>query len=74
VPPEVETRLRRWSVRKIRHAIASDDNPIFVAALDFALIVQRASHPVAHLAFSGTLVVIVLSPAMLLLLMLAADD
>jgi hypothetical protein len=55
-------KIRRWMIL------------IFVAALDFALIVQRASHPVAHLAFLGTLAAVILLPAMLLLLMLAADD
>ena len=45
-----------------------------VAAADLALIVQDASHPLAHVAFFGTFAVLTLSPVMLLLVMLAADD
>jgi hypothetical protein len=45
-----------------------------VVAVDLALIVQRASHPLATIAFFGTLAVVVLSPVLLLLLMLSADD
>jgi len=54
----------------IRHWIVL----IAVAAVDLTLIVHRASHPLAHLAFFGTAAVVVLSPVMLLLFMLSADD
>jgi hypothetical protein len=47
---------------------------IAIVAVDLTLIVQRASDPVATIAFQGTLAVVVLSPVMLLLLMLSADD
>lgn len=47
---------------------------IAVAALDLALIVQTASHPLAHSAFFATLFVVILSPVMLVLFMLAADS
>jgi hypothetical protein len=47
---------------------------VAVAAVDFALIVQRASDPLATVAFMGTAAVVILSPAMLLLLMLASQD
>ena len=47
---------------------------IAVVAVDLTLIVQRASHPLATIAAFGTLAVVVLSPVMLLLLMLSADD
>jgi hypothetical protein len=54
--------MRRWMVL------------LAVAAVDFALIVQRASHPLALLAFFGTLAVVMLSPVMLLLFLLSTDD
>lgn len=54
--------LRRWLV------------VIAVAALDFAFIVQEASHPLAYLAFIGTIAVVILSNVMLLLFTLATDD
>jgi hypothetical protein len=47
---------------------------IAVVALDLTLIVQRASHPLAAMAFMGTMAVVILSPAMLLLLLLASQD
>jgi hypothetical protein len=47
---------------------------IAVAAVDFTLLVQSASHPLAHLALFGTLFVVILSPVMLLLFVIAADD
>ena len=47
---------------------------IAVVAVDLTLIVQQASHPLATVAFFGTLAVVVLSPEILLLLMLSADD
>jgi hypothetical protein len=47
---------------------------IGVAAVDLTLIEQRYSHPLSFLAFSGTCAVVLLSPVMLLLLMLSADD
>jgi hypothetical protein len=54
--------IRRWIVL------------IAVAAVDLALIEQKYSHAVSHLVFFGTGAVALLSPVMLLLLMLAADD
>jgi hypothetical protein len=53
---------RRWTI------------VIAVAALDFTLIVQRASMPLSVLATFGTMAVVILSPAMLLLLALASED
>ena len=47
---------------------------IAVVAVDLTLIVQRASHPLAIIAFFGTLAVVAISPVMLLLLMLSAED
>jgi hypothetical protein len=47
---------------------------VAMAAIDLTCIVQDASHPLATLAFFGTLAVLVLSPVMLLLAMLAAED
>lgn len=47
---------------------------VAVVAVDLTLIVQRASHPLAHMAFFGTAAAAVLSPVMLLPLMLSADD
>jgi hypothetical protein len=47
---------------------------IAVAAVDLALIVQRASHPLAQMAFFGTLYVVLLSPVILTLSMLAVED
>jgi hypothetical protein len=47
---------------------------VAVAAVDLTLIVQGVSHPLAHLAFFGTLAVLALSPVPLVLVMLAADD
>jgi hypothetical protein len=46
---------------------------IAVVAVDFTLIVQRASHPLATIAFLGTLAIVVLSPVFLLLLMMSVD-
>ena len=60
-------RLPRMTTRRWMVLIA------FVA-VDFTLIVQRASHPLATIAFFGTVSIVVLSPVMLLLLMLCADD
>jgi hypothetical protein len=54
--------MRRWAIL------------IAVAAVDFTLIVQRASHPLATLAVFGTMAVVILLPAMLLLLALASQD
>jgi hypothetical protein len=54
--------IRRWIVL------------IAVAAEDLALIAQNYSHPVSHLASFGTGAVVLLSPVILLLLMLATDD
>jgi hypothetical protein len=59
-PPRMTTR--RWMVL------------IAVVAVDLTLIVQRASHPLAYVASFGTFTIVVLSPVMLLLLMLSADD
>jgi hypothetical protein len=42
-------------------------------AVDFTLIVQQASHPLATIAFFGTLAIVALSPVFLLLLMINAD-
>jgi hypothetical protein len=56
------TTIRRWMVI------------IAVVAIDLTLIVQKYSHPLSQLAFFGTGAVALLSPVMLLLLMLAADD
>jgi hypothetical protein len=53
---------RRWMILTV------------AAALDLALIVQRTSHPLATLAFFGTMAVVILSPAMLPLLLLASRD
>jgi hypothetical protein len=47
---------------------------IALVAVDLTLIVQRASHPLAYIASMGTFAVVVLSPVMLPLLMLGADD
>jgi hypothetical protein len=47
---------------------------IAFAPVDFTLIVQRAPHPPATIAFFGTVSIVVFSPVMLLLLMLSADD
>jgi hypothetical protein len=47
---------------------------IAVVAVDLTLIVQRASDPLATIAFFGTLVLVGLSPVMLLLSMVTADD
>jgi hypothetical protein len=47
---------------------------VAVVAINLTLIVQRASHPRATIALFGTLAVVALSPVMLLLLMLSADD
>jgi hypothetical protein len=47
---------------------------IGMAAVDFALIVQRASQPLSYLAFLATFAVVALSPVMVLLFMLSADD
>jgi hypothetical protein len=47
---------------------------IAVAAVDFTLIVQRASDPLALLAFVGTIAVVILLPALLLLSVLASQD
>jgi hypothetical protein len=47
---------------------------IAVTAVDVALFVQRASHPLALVAFLATLAMIVFSPIMQLLFILAADD
>jgi hypothetical protein len=47
---------------------------IALVAVGLTLIVQRASHPLATIAFFGTLAVVVLSPVIPLLLMLSADD
>jgi hypothetical protein len=55
-------KIRHWMILNV------------VAALDFALIVQRISQPVSYVAFVGTIAVVLLSSAMLLLLMLAADN
>jgi hypothetical protein len=60
-------RLPRMTTRRWMVLIA-------VVAVDLTLIVQRASHPLAIIAFFGTLEVVVLSPVMLLLLMLGAED
>ena len=60
-------RLPRMTIRRWVVVIA-------VAAIDFTLIVQEASHPLALIAFFGTLFMIILSPVTLLLLTLAADD
>ena len=60
-------RLPRMTIRRWVVFIA-------VAALDVALIVQTASHPLAHSAFFATLFVVILSPVMLALFMLAADS
>jgi hypothetical protein len=54
--------IRRWMVL------------IEVVALDLTLIVQKYSQPLSHLAFSMTCAVVLLSPVMLLLVMLSADD
>ena len=54
--------IRRWIVL------------IAVAAVDLSLIEQKYSHAVSHPAFFGTGAFVFLSPVMLLLLMLAADD
>jgi hypothetical protein len=59
-PPRMTTR--RWMIL------------IVVVAVDLTLIVQRASHLLATIAFLGTLAVVALFPVMLLLLMLSADD
>jgi hypothetical protein len=59
-PPRMTTR--RWMAL------------IAVVAVDLTLIVQRASHPLATIAYFGTLAVVALSPVMLLLLMFCADD
>ncbi len=47
---------------------------IAVVAVDLTVIVQRASDPLATIAFFGTLAVVVLSPVMLQLLMISTDD
>ncbi len=47
---------------------------IAVAAVDFAMMMQGHSHPLSTLAFFGTIAVIILLPAMLLLLVLASQD
>ncbi len=60
-------RLPRMTTRRWMVLIA-------VAAVDFTLIVQGASHPLSVLAFVGTIAVIILLPAMLLLLVLASRD
>ena len=60
-------RLPRMTTRRWMVLIA-------VVVVDLTLIVQRSSHPVATIAFFGTLAVVALSPVMLLLLMLSADD
>jgi hypothetical protein len=54
--------IRRWMVL------------IAVAAVDLTLVEPKYSHPLSRLAFFGTCAVILLSPVMLLLLMLSADD
>ena len=60
-------RLPRMTTRRWMVLIA-------VVAVDLTLIVQRASHPLAIIALFGTFAVVVLSPVMLLLLMLGAED
>jgi hypothetical protein len=60
-------RLPRMTIRRWVVLIA-------VAAVDLTLIEQTYSHAVSQLAFFGTGAVVFLSPVMLLLLMLAADD
>jgi hypothetical protein len=60
-------RLPRMTIRRWIFLIA-------MAAVDLTLIEQNYSHPVSQLAFFGTGAVALLSPAMLLLLMFAADD
>ncbi len=47
---------------------------ISALAVEFSLMVQTISHPLAQMAFFGTLFVAVLSPLLLLLFTLAADD
>lgn len=54
--------MRRWMIL------------VAVCALDLALIVQRASHPLATVAFLGTMAVVPLLPVMWLLLVLASED
>jgi len=60
-------RLPRMTIKRWMIVVA-------VAAVDFTLIVQGPSHPLSTLAFFGTIALIVLSPAMLLLVMLASDE
>jgi hypothetical protein len=60
-------RLPRMTTRRWMVLIA-------LVAVDLTLIVQRASHPLAYIASLGTFAVVVLSPLMLPLLMLGADD
>jgi hypothetical protein len=54
--------MRRWMVL------------IAVVAVDLALIVQRASHPLAYVASFGTFALVPLSLVMLPLLMMSSDD
>ena len=60
-------RLPRMTIKRWMVVVA-------LAAVDSALIVQKASHPLSTVAFFGTCALIVLSPAMLLLVMLASDE
>jgi hypothetical protein len=53
---------RRWAVI------------VVLTAVNFAMIVQPGSHPLAFLAFLGTLAAVILSPAMLLLIVISGDD
>jgi hypothetical protein len=54
--------LRRWAILTA------------VAAVDFAMMMQGHSHPLSTLAFFGTVGVVILLPAILLLLLLASED
>jgi len=60
-------RLPRMTTRRWMVLIA-------VAAVDCTMIVQRVSHPLSTVAFMGTIAVVILSPAMLLLLVLASQE
>jgi hypothetical protein len=60
-------RLPRMTVRRWMILIA-------VAAVDCLLIVQRISDPLANVALVFAFAVVILSPAILILSMLAADD
>jgi hypothetical protein len=65
---------RRFAMRLPRMTIRRWIVLLAVATVGLTLIEQNYSHPVSQLAIFGTGAVALLSPVMLLLLMLAADD